>query len=109
MASIGLYTLTGHSQHGLSEVIRAGREIPDHVNELSPSNVTAPPDNTQIMSSRIFEGTREWLVSTLISFLGVLASAVLMKVKDLVSFLLIRNSKIFYRQFNIFTLAEHLC
>ena len=81
MASIGLYTLAGHSQHGLSEVIRAGREIPDHVNELSPNNVTAPLDNTQIMSSRIFEGTREWLVSTLISVLGVFATAILIKVK----------------------------
>ena len=77
MASVGLYTLAGHQQQ---EVIRAGREIPDHVNEDTANNVSATLDNTEIISSRIFEGTREWLVSTLISVLGVFATAIIIKV-----------------------------
>ena len=79
---IGLYTL-GQGQMS-QERVRDGREIPDPTSN-SPEMV-----NTTIISSfstkftnRMFEGPTEWLVATLVAFLGILVNIVITKVSKL--------------------------
>merc|ERR1711970_15102 len=69
MGCIGLYSL-GRDEVGGG---REGREIPDDINEvvLSESGVT---------SIEIFEGPTEWLVATLVAFLGIFVNVVILKV-----------------------------
>ena len=77
MASIGLYTLNNNND---DEVIRAGREIPDNINENSlDMNMNITSDLYDMSPSRIFSGSREWLVSTLVSVLGVFSTAIIIK------------------------------
>jgi len=81
MSSIGLYVL-GQSENHDVEIIREGREIPDDSMEEILNNTTeAVLDKTSavIFQNRMFEGTVEWLVATLISFLGVLATIIMIK------------------------------
>jgi len=75
---IGLYTL-GQGQMS-QERVRDAREIPDPITN-SPEMV-----NTTIISSfstkftnRMFEGPTEWLVATLVAFLGILVNIVITK------------------------------
>merc|ERR1719270_451788 len=81
MSSIGLYVL-GQSENHDVEIIREGREIPDDSMEDILNNTTeAVLDKTSavIFKNRMFEGTVEWLVATLISFLGIFATIIMIK------------------------------
>ena len=82
MSSIGLYAL-GQSEDNDSDIIREGREIPDDsVEEILNNTTEAIIDKTSavIFQNRMFEGTVEWLVATLISFLGIFATIIMIKV-----------------------------
>ena len=82
MSSIGLYAL-GQSENNDVEIIREGREIPDDSIEEILNTTEAVIDKTSavIFQNRMFEGTVEWLVATLISFLGIFATIIMIKVK----------------------------
>merc|ERR1711970_761532 len=69
MGCIGLYSL-GRNEVGGG---REGREIPDDINEV----VLSEPGVTSI---EIFEGPTEWLVATLVAFLGIFVNVVILKV-----------------------------
>merc|ERR1711970_613501 len=69
MGCIGLYSL-GKDEIGGG---REGREIPDDINEV----VLSEPGVTSI---EIFEGPTEWLVATLVAFLGIFVNVVILKV-----------------------------
>merc|ERR1711970_1585592 len=69
MGCIGLYSL-GRDEVGGG---REGREIPDDINEV----VLSEPGVTSI---EIFEGPTEWLVATLVAFLGIFVNVVILKV-----------------------------
>merc|ERR1711902_206663 len=82
MSSIGLYAL-GQIENNDVEIIREGREIPDDsIEEILNNTTEAVLDKTSaaIFQNRMFEGTVEWLVSTLISFLGIFATIIMIKV-----------------------------
>ena len=82
MSSIGLYAL-GQSEDNGTDIIREGREIPDDsVEEILNNTTEAIIDKTSavIFQNRMFEGTVEWLVATLISFLGIFATIIMIKV-----------------------------
>ena len=82
MSSIGLYAL-GQSEDNDTDIIREGREIPDDsVEEILNNTTEAIIDKTSavIFQNRMFEGTVEWLVATLISFLGIFATIIMIKV-----------------------------
>ena len=82
MSSIGLYAL-GQSEDNGTDIIREGREIPDDsVEEILKNTTEAIIDKTSavIFQNRMFEGTVEWLVATLISFLGIFATIIMIKV-----------------------------
>jgi len=61
------------------EIIREGREIPDDSIEEILNTTEAVIDKTSavIFQNRMFEGTVEWLVATLISFLGIFATIIM--------------------------------
>merc|ERR1711970_871593 len=69
MGCIGLYSLGRDEVEGGRE----GREIPDDINEV----VLSEPGVTSI---EIFEGPTEWLVATLVAFLGIFVNVVILKV-----------------------------
>merc|ERR1712117_26915 len=69
MGCIGLYSL-GKDEVGRG---REGREIPDDINE----SVLSEPGVTSL---EIFEGPTEWLVATLVAFLGIFVNVVILKV-----------------------------
>ena len=80
MAGLGLYTLaTSDEMRGA----RSGREIPDNqTEELTASAMEHREGDTQAVlhHNRLFEGALEWLIATLISFLGILATLIVIKV-----------------------------
>ena len=80
MAGLGLYTLaTSEEMRGT----RSGREIPDNqTKELSAAAMEHSEDDTQAVlhSNRMFEGALEWLIASLISLLGILATGIVIKV-----------------------------
>ena len=82
MSSIGLYAL-GQIENNDVEIIREGREIPDDSIEEILNTTEAVIDKTSavIFQNRMFQGTVEWLVATLISFLGIFATIIMIKVK----------------------------
>ena len=84
MAGLGLYTLaTTEEMRGRGEVTRAGRGIPDNqTGELTRAAMEHTGDNTQAVlhHNRLFEGALEWLIATLTSLLGILATAIVIKV-----------------------------
>jgi len=79
MAGLGLYTLaTSDEMRGA----RSGREIPDNqTEELTASTMEHREGDTQAVlhHNRLFEGALEWLIATLISFLGILATLIVIK------------------------------
>ena len=80
MAGLGLYTLaTSEDMRGT----RSGREIPDNqTKELSAAAMEHSEDDTLAVlhSNRMFEGAVEWLIASLISLLGILATGIVIKV-----------------------------
>ncbi len=80
MAGLGLYTLaTSEEMRGA----RSGREIPDNqTEELAAATMEHREDDTQAVlhHNRLFEGALEWLIATLISLLGILATGIVIKV-----------------------------
>ena len=100
MSSIGLYVLGQSDNHDV-EIIREGREIPDDSMEEILNNTTeAVLDKTSavIFQNRMFEGTVEWLVATLISFLGILATIIMIKVIHvIISVMKIANQNILFQ------------
>lgn len=79
MAGLGLYTLaTSEDMRGT----RSGREIPDNqTKELSAAAMEHSEDDTLAVlhSNRMFEGAVEWLIASLISLLGILATGIVIK------------------------------
>jgi len=75
---IGLYAL-GVGEEEL-ERVRDAREIPD----IEEFNTTTISSVSTTYSIKMFEGPTEWLVATLIAFLGVFVSLVVVKVVQLV-------------------------
>jgi len=69
MGCIGLYSL-GREEVGGG---REGREIPGDINEVVPFQ-------PRVTSIEIFEGPTEWLVATLVAFLGIFVNVVILKV-----------------------------
>ena len=80
MAGLGLYTLaTSEEMRGA----RSGREIPDNqTEELAATTMEHREDDTHAVlhHNRLFEGALEWLIATLISLLGILATGIVIKV-----------------------------
>jgi len=72
MGCIGLYSL------GKDEVERGrdAREIPDAMNDMNENIISQPG----VASLEIFEGPTEWLVATLVAFLGIFVNVVILKV-----------------------------
>ena len=83
MSGLGLYTLGQADTDTRGD--REGREIPElgtQAASLNTSGLPGPGDLAGVVlyPNRLFEGTVEWLVATLISFLGVFATVILIKV-----------------------------
>jgi len=71
---VGLYTL---GQEDSVERGRDGREIPDIVDGSEDmDNIATVPSVARI---RMFEGPTEWLVATLVAFLGIFVNVVMVK------------------------------
>ena len=77
MGCIGLYSL------GKDEVERGrdAREIPDAMNDINENVISQPG----VASLEIFEGPTEWLVATLVAFLGIFVNVVILKVSKGIS------------------------
>lgn len=80
ISAIGLYTLNPTEDAVITT--RAGREIPDlHYKVMEADNNVIMNGTDHVVSvNRMFEGTTEWLVASLISLLGVFATLVMIKV-----------------------------
>jgi len=76
---IGLYALGAGEEE--QERVRDAREIPD----IEAVNTTTILSVSTKYTIRIFEGSTEWLVATLVAFLGVLVSVAVIKAVQLVS------------------------
>ena len=91
MAGLGLYTLaTSEEMRGA----RSGREIPDNqTKELTTATVEQSEDDTHAVlhHNRIFEGAVEWLIASLISLLGILATGIVIKVTFRSFFIGVKN------------------
>ena len=72
---IGLYALGAGEEE--QERVRDAREIPD----IEAVNTTIILSVSTKYTIRIFEGSTEWLVATLVAFLGVLVSVAVIKVR----------------------------
>ena len=84
ISAIGLYALCPDDNDVITT--RAGREIPDHnYNMEVTDNVIMNGTDPVVSANRIFEGTTEWLVASLISLLGTFATLVMIKVRFLMS------------------------
>ena len=107
MAGLGLYTLaTSEEMRGA----RSGREIPDNqTEELAATTMEHREDDTHAVlhHNRLFEGALEWLIATLISLLGILATGIVIKVTG--SHSVTRVKTIFYRYHNTSILARYPC
>lgn len=84
MSGLGLYTLGQADTDTRGD--REGREIPELGTQAASLNTSGLPGpgpgdlaGVVLYPNRLFEGTVEWLVATLISFLGVFATVILIK------------------------------
>jgi len=83
MGGIGLYTL-GYDPHN-QQIFREGREVSERSQESPNTTITttsAPFTDTNgplKFPNRMFDGVNEWLVGSLISVLGIFATAMLIK------------------------------
>ena len=59
---------------------REGREIPEHLEILNNSDVPKDVIETFSIPHRVFEGSTEWLVASIISALGIIATIIMIKV-----------------------------
>jgi len=75
MGCIGLYVL---GQEG-EERGRDGREVPDMVADVNDEVTDSSATVTGVATIKIFEGPTEWLVATLVAFLGIFVNVVILK------------------------------
>ena len=82
MGCIGLYSL-GFNPHN-QQIFREGREVSERAqdghNNITTSSFTDPGSGPLKFPNRMFDGVNEWLVGSLISLLGIFATAMLIKV-----------------------------
>ena len=62
-------------------ITREGREIPEHLEIHNNSDVPKDIIDTFSIPHRLFEGSTEWLVASIISALGIIATIIMIKVK----------------------------
>ena len=85
MGCIGLYSL-GYNPHN-QQIFREGREVSERSQESGNTTLTTTPaaltdtlHGPLKFPNRMFDGANEWLVASLISLLGMFATAMVIKV-----------------------------
>ena len=86
MGFIGLYTL-GYNPHN-QQIFREGREVSERsqdsanitITTTTPASIADNLHGPLKFPNRMFDGANEWLVASLISLLGMFATAMVIKV-----------------------------